>query len=110
MGRGAVQSLVLSQLGAGAHLVIRTTNSSYDFWMEYPDQAIGVLRGGSTPSPTRVRLAAESAASNDASATPLRVGERARVVVLGPNGAPVRGFVTSTIARIVVDSPHRVAA
>jgi hypothetical protein len=101
---------VLSRLSPGDHVVVRTSNSKYEFWAEYPEQAVGIFCGGAATSPTRVRLAAETASSMDASVQPLRVGERARVVMLGPSGAPVRGLVTSTIASIVVDSPHVVAA
>jgi hypothetical protein len=105
-----VPSLVLGQLRQGDRVVLKTSNSTYEFWAEFPEQAIGVLRGGTIAAPTRVRLAAENASSLDASAEPLRVGERARVVLLGPLGAPVRGFVTSTIASIVVTSHDSVAA
>ncbi len=100
----------MSQLHACDHVEIRTSNSTYRFWVEFPDQAIGVLFGGTLAAPTRVRLSAETAATMDAPVLPLRVGERARVVVLGPQGAPVRGFVTSTIAEIAVDSNWRAAA
>jgi hypothetical protein len=108
--RGEVTSLVISQLNPGDHVLIRTTHSVYEFWAEYPDQAVGILRGGSCACPTRIRLSAETAASMDASVQPLSVGERARIVLLGPNGDPVRGFVTSTIAKIRVDSGRLVAA
>jgi hypothetical protein len=107
---GDVTSLVISQLEPGAHVLIRTTNSVYEFWAEYPEQAVGILRGGTLACPTRVRLSAETAASMDASVQPLTVGERARVVLLGPSGNPVRGFVTSMISQIRVGSGHQVAA
>ena len=105
-----IQSLSIADLRAGDRLVIRTSNSTYEFWVEYPDHAIGVLRGGSTRTPTRVRVAAENASTFEAPVEPLRVGERARVVLLGPQGVAVRGFVTSTIAAIYVDRHDRVAA
>ena len=109
-GVRGVQSVLLGSLQPGDRVVLRTSNSTYEFWAEYPDQAIGVMRGGSLISPTRVRLAAETAQSLDASTQPIRVGERARVVLLGPQGAPLRGFVSSTIASIHVSGHGSVAA
>ena len=103
-------SVLVANVRTGGRIVLRTSNSTYEFWLEFPDESIGVIRGGSLEAPTRVRLGAENASSQDTPSQPLRVGERARVVLLGPQGAPVRGFVTSTIAAIVVDRSDRVAA
>ena len=108
--RGELTSLSISRLAPGDRLLIGTTNSVYEFWAEYPEQAVGILRGGTIAYPTRVRLSAETAASMDASVQPLTIGERARVVLLGPNGNAVRGFVTSTISRMKVDSSRVQAA
>jgi hypothetical protein len=105
-----VEMVMFDALQAGDRLVMRTTHSVYEMWMEFPDRAMGVLRGGHLPSPSRVRITAESATSSDVMQRPLRVGERARVVVVGPNREPTRCFVTSRILSIAIDSSKRAAA
>lgn len=109
-GERGVRALVVNELRPGDRVVVKTSNSMYEFWVEFPELAIGVIRGGTVRTPTRVRLSAENAGSLDASVEPLRVGEKARVVLLGPFGVAVRGFVTSTIASIAVDGRDRLVA
>jgi hypothetical protein len=101
---------MLGELRAGDRVVIRTAHSMYEFWIEFSERAIGVLQGGRLAGPTRVRLTAESATSSDASVRPIRVGERARVSVLGPTGEPTRCFVTSRIVSLELDPSRRAVA
>ena len=105
-----VENILLGELRTGDRVVIRTTHSVYEMWMEYPDRAMGVLRGGHLPSPSRVRVASEYSTSSDASSRPLRVGDRARVVVVGPDGEPTRCFVTSRIVAMAIHPGHRAVA
>ena len=110
MGHGrSIKCLVLRELEAGDCAVVQTANSTYRFWIEFPDEAIGVLQGGNLAGPTRVRLGAEGVHVSQAALQPLCVGERAHATLLGPNGSPVRSIVTSTIASIRI-VPHRRAA
>ena len=105
-----VKSVVVSQLESGDLVELRTSNSVYRFWVEFADQSIGVAVGGSLRGPSRVRIAAEHATSGDAAVRPIRVHEKVQITILGPDGAPMRRFITSQIESIAVQPNHRAAA
>lgn len=100
--RRGVNSVRVCDLDPGDKIVLKTANSVYEFWVEYPDRNIGVFRGGHGRRPMRVWLAPESASSSDGDVGALTVGDRARAIQLGPEGQPERAFVTSRIAAIGV--------
>lgn len=102
MGGKSIQSLFVSDLAPGDLVILRTTNSTYKFWAEFPGDGIGVMCGGALVGPTRVRLTPEGVDISESESRPLFVGDRAHTTVLGPNGAPVRSIVTSTIGSIKV--------
>lgn len=105
-----VTSIVLNSLAIGDCVEFRTVHSQYRFWLEFPEQAVGVLFGGKLPGPTRVRLSAESTSATDAPLRPIHPGEHARIVLLSPDGMAVRCFVTSKIAEIRIVRNGRAAA
>jgi hypothetical protein len=100
----------VGRLRPGDCVEMRTSNSYYKFWVEFPDLAIGVCVGGRLTSPTRVRLTPEGTASNDARVRPLRLGERVQIVALGPDGRPIRRFLTSQLAEVALASGGQAAA
>lgn len=95
-------TLILGDLEAGDCVEIRTAHSLYRFWMEFPSFAVGVVTGGQLPTPTRVRLSADPATATEAPMLPLQAGDRARMVLLAPDGLAIRCIVTSRIAGIRV--------
>lgn len=111
MGHGrTVHTLVVGQLDPGDCVVLKTTNSTYRFWVEFPAEAVGVMSGGNLAGPTRVRLSAEGVDVSQASTLPISVGGRAHSTVLSPTGVPLRSIVTSTISSITVVPVRSVAA
>ncbi|MBK6314129.1 MAG: hypothetical protein IPF53_07360 [Blastocatellia bacterium] len=105
-----VTTLVIGDLAIGDCVEFRTAHSHYRFWVEFPDQAVGILFGGRLPGPTRVRLSADPATATDAPTRPIHPGEHARLVLLAPDGTAIRCIVTSTIVEIMVVKNGRAAA
>ena len=105
-----ITSVQITELHPGDYLELHTANSKYQFWVEYPEQSIGILCGGILPIPTRVRLTAEDESITEPSKAPLVVGERAKTTLIDPTGQPVRCVITSSIASIVVVPNKRKAA
>lgn len=104
------RSVDVAALEPGDCLQVRTSNSRYEFWLEFPALAIGVGLGGRLASPTRVRIIPEGTASKDTRARPLTIGERAQIEVLGPDGRPIRRFLTSQVSSLSVRSAREEAA
>lgn len=105
-----VTTLVIGDLAIGDCVEFRTAHSHYRFWVEFPDQAVGILFGGKLPGPTRVRLSADTVSATDAPRRPIHPGEHARIVVLAADGSALRCIVSSMIADIHVIRNGRVAA
>jgi hypothetical protein len=106
----SVTTLVIGDLAIGDCVEFRTAHSHYRFWVEFPEQAIGILFGGRLPGPTRVRLSADPASATDAPTRPIHPGEHARLVLLAPDGTAIRCIVTSMIAGIQIIKNGRAAA
>jgi hypothetical protein len=100
----------LPSLAPGDRVELCTARSTYVFWVEFPDLAIGVAQGGVIPSPSRVRLTAEGTATDEAPQRPLAVGERAQFALLDANGRPLRRFLTSPLTSFRVTRRSHVAA
>jgi hypothetical protein len=103
-------SITIGDLQPGDCIELRTANSTYRFWVEFASESIGVVNGGNLVDPTRARLAAEHTVSGEAAAVPIRLGDRLMVRVLGPTGACMRRFVTSSVEAIALYPARRVAA
>jgi hypothetical protein len=94
----------LADFTAGDCIQIRTANSRYRLWLEFPNEGIGVLEGGRFPSPLRVRVTVDGIAD-----LLIRVGSRLYVDQLGPTGTLVRRILTSHVHSVTVHRASRAA-
>jgi hypothetical protein len=102
--------VMIPTLAPGDRVELCTSHSTYVFFVEFPEHAIGVAQGGVLPSPSRVRLTAEGTTSSETPSRPLAAGERAQFEVLDPRGRALKRFLTTPLTALVVRRRSHVAA